>query len=212
MGSALGDIYEHHHSSLNKVGFSIMKEERGRLLNQFIGNGKKILDLGCRDGILTSFFAEGNQVVGTDIDSKVLELAKNNLGIETVLMDLNSDWSELGEKKFDVVVAGEVLEHLYYPDKVVKKIKNVLNQDGLFIGTVPNAFSIKNRLRYLVGKRENTPLADPTHINQLGLKDLKNLLVPYFKSVEIIGLGKYARLSNLFPNHIAFILLFVCKK
>ncbi|MFA6422443.1 MAG: methyltransferase domain-containing protein [Candidatus Buchananbacteria bacterium] len=211
MANALKDIYENHHKDLNKSGFSIMKEIRGKLISDYIGEGKDVLDIGCRDGTLTSFFVKNNRVTGADIDLNSLEAAKNKLGIETVFMDLNGDWQELGEKRFDAVVAGEVLEHLYYPDRVVEKIKKLLKPEGIFIGTVPNAFSFKNRIRYLLGQKRFTPLADPTHINQFGLNDLREVLKKNFGSVDITGLGKYARLSKAFPSLVAFILMFICK-
>ena len=108
-------IYENHHKTLKKEGFSIMKEVRGDLIKKSIGIDKRVLDIGCRDGSLTSYFIDGNDVTGVDIDAHSLELAKNKFGINTIMMDLNGDWSELNEDKYDVIFAGEVLEHLYYP-------------------------------------------------------------------------------------------------
>jgi len=209
--TSLKNIYEYHHKNKKKIGFSILEKERGILLKNFIGKGKKILDLGCRDGTLTKYFVEGNQVLGVDIDKNSLKIAKKNLGIEILEMDLNGDWQELGNKTFDVIVAGEILEHLYYPEIVLEKIKKRLNQNGVFIGSVPNAFSLKNRIRYFLGKKKNTPLEDPTHINHFSYKELKNLLTKYFKEVKIIGLGRYKFLSRIFPNLFAFDLFFVCK-
>lgn len=188
-----------------------MKEIRGKLISEFIGEGKTVLDIGCRDGVLTSYFSQKNTVTGADIDMVSLEQAGKGLGIKTVFMDLNGDWSELGGQKFDVVVAGEVLEHLYYPELVMDRVRSVLNPGGIFIGTVPNAFSLKNRLRYLMGDKRATPLADPTHINQFGYKDLRKGLESKFKNVTIIGLGRFEKLSRMFPNLVSFIMMFVCK-
>jgi 2-polyprenyl-3-methyl-5-hydroxy-6-metoxy-1,4-benzoquinol methylase len=126
-------------------------------------------------------------------------------------MDLNGDWNELKDRKFDIIVAGEVLEHLYYPGNVLSKVKSHLHNGGLFIGSVPNAFSLKNRFRYLLGKKKNTPLEDSTHINQFSYKEIKNILSSHFKEVEIVGLGKYKLLANRFPNLFAFDLFFICK-
>jgi 2-polyprenyl-3-methyl-5-hydroxy-6-metoxy-1,4-benzoquinol methylase len=207
----LKDIYEQHHKDKKRVGFSILEKERGRLLKNFIGTGKKILDLGCRDGTLTKYYVDGNQVLGVDIDATALEIARKNLGVETLEMDLNRSWEELGDKIFDVIVAGEVLEHLYYPERVIKKIKERLNRGGIFIGSVPNAFSLKNRVRYFLGKKQNTPLEDPTHINHFSYKELRNLLSRNFKEITIIGLGRYKLLAKIFPNLFAFDLFFVCK-
>lgn len=40
-------------------------------------------------------------------------------------------------KKFDVICAFEILEHLVDPDRAVSMLKNMLNPDGLFLITVP---------------------------------------------------------------------------
>ncbi len=211
MTESQSNIYKEHHQTNRQIGFSIMKEERGALLEKLVGKGKKVLDIGCRDGALTKFFTPGNQVLGVDIDDTALSRARE-LGIETMKMDLHGDWVELGGRKFDVVVAGEVLEHLYHPGKIAQKAREVLTESGVFVGSVPNAFSLKNRLRYLKGSKRYTPLSDPTHINQFSASDLEIILKKVFPEVEILGLGRYQKLADLSPNLFAFDLFFVCQK
>ncbi|MFA4890434.1 MAG: class I SAM-dependent methyltransferase [Candidatus Paceibacterota bacterium] len=211
MSKSLGKIYEDHHQASRDRGFSIFAEERGNLLKKNIGKGKNVMDIGCRDGALAKYFFQENNVLGVDIDGSALNRAKESLGIETIIADLNGDWHELGERKFDVIVAGEVLEHLYFPEKVLEKVSSHLNNKGIFLGSVPNAFSLKNRIRYLFAKKENTPLGDPTHINHFSYKELKNLLQKYFSEVEIIGLGRFKFLSKLMPGWFAFSLFFKAK-
>jgi len=205
---SLKDIYEKHHENFREEGFSILGKERGELFSKMIGKGKKVLDIGCRDGSLTKYFSEGNEVTGIDIDTKALARAKEQFGIKTVYADLGGDWNELGNETYDFIVAGEVLEHLYYPEHVIQKISAHLKKDGAFLGSVPNAFSLKNRLRYLKGEKKNTPLEDPTHINQFSVQELQTLFKKYFKNVEIIGLGRYQKLARFSPNWLAFDLAF----
>ncbi len=209
--NSIKNIYERHHANKDRRGFSILEKERGALLKQYIGVGKKILDIGCRDGSLTKYYIVGNKVLGVDIDSDLLNDALNNLGIEIMVMDLNGEWNELGDRKFDVIVAGEVLEHLYYPENILNKIKKHLNTNGIFIGSVPNAFSLKNRFRYLFGTKKYTPLEDPTHINQFSYNEIDNLLSKHFNRVNIAGLGKYKFLAKPLPNFFAFDIFFICK-
>lgn len=209
--SSTQQIYEMHHASKRAQGFSIMENERGELLKKYVGSGKKVLDIGCRDGALTKWFTEGNDVLGVDVDTVSMKRAEENLGIKTQFIDLNTDWSELGEQKFDVITAGEILEHLYYPEKVIVKVKNHLNPQGVFLGSIPNAFNLKNRIRYLIGKKRGTPLDDPTHITQFSAPELEKLLKDNFPDVKIFGLGRYQKLAQLNPNLFAFDLFFVAK-
>ncbi|MEK9153423.1 MAG: methyltransferase domain-containing protein, partial [Patescibacteria group bacterium] len=162
--SSLGELYSNHNSQERGRGFVIFGQERGCLFTKWLGQGKKILDLGCRDGALTKYYAKGNEILGCDIDQGGLEICRQEMGIETKLVDLNGDWG-LSPESFDAVVAAELLEHLYYPEKVLQKIAAVLKPGGVFVGSVPHAFSLINRLRILLGKKDGTPLADPTHIN-----------------------------------------------
>lgn len=208
MNDSLKKIYEKHHTINRKEGFGVLLGERGSMLKDAIGSGKDVLDIGCRDGALTKYFSQGNRVLGVDIDENALKKAKSELGIETQAMDLNGDWQELAGKKFDAVFAGEVLEHLYYPEEAVGKIASRLKEEGIFLGTVPNAFSLKNRLRYLFGRKKNTPLEDPTHINHFGCKELENLLKKHFKNVSISGIGRFGILSKIMPKWFAFSLFF----
>ncbi len=210
--SSLEKMYEEHHATQREQGFSILKEDRGTLFASLVGTGKKVLDLGCRDGALTAYFTSGNTVTGVDIDSRSLERAAQQLGIETIQLDIYSDWEALQGRQYEVAVAGEVLEHLFHPAKIIKKVADHLVPEGTFIGSVPNAFSIKNRIRLASGSKKGTPLSDPTHINHFSLKELQQTLGTYFEDVEIKGLGRYANLARLFPSACAFDLVFVAKR
>jgi 2-polyprenyl-3-methyl-5-hydroxy-6-metoxy-1,4-benzoquinol methylase len=211
MSKSLQNIYESHHSKAREAGFSVMKSERGELFSSLIGTGKEILDLGCRDGALTSYFVKGNRVTGVDIDQLSLKRAEESLGIKTMYFDIQSEWDQIGNKKYDVVVAGEFLEHVYYPDKVIEKVSRVLNPDGIFVGSVPNAFTLKNRLKYLFAIKKYTPLSDPTHINHFGAKEFEALLKKNFKNVKIYGIGRLGILAKIYPQWFAFDICFLAK-
>jgi 2-polyprenyl-3-methyl-5-hydroxy-6-metoxy-1,4-benzoquinol methylase len=212
MSGGAKKLYEEHHKERRSPGFSVLKEERGRLFSSIIGTGKRVLDLGCRDGALTAYVVDGNSVLGVDVDEVALTRAHETLGIETRVLDAHGDWNELGEETFDAVLMGEVLEHLFYPDRVVAQVAAHLRRGGVFVGSVPNAFSLKNRLRYFSGSKKNTPLEDPTHINQFSAADLESILRTCFSSIEIRGLGRYSRLAAALPSWFAFDLVFIARK
>ncbi len=203
-------LYEEHHAKRRAPGFSILKEERGRLFSQAIGTNKTVLDIGCRDGALTQYFLYGNSVTGVDVDANALHKARE-LGIETVEMDVYGDWGELSNRKFNIIVAGEVLEHLFFPEKIVEKIKSRLTPGGIFMGSVPNAFSFKNRFKYFFGLKNNTPLSDPTHINHFSQNEIKGMLSKHFSSVQMVPLGRFARMDKFWPGMFSFDLVFISK-
>lgn len=200
-------IYRSHHASSRGQDFALLGEERGAFLREHVGTGKRVADIGCRDGALTSTYSEGNTTLGIDIDAEALARAKSRLGIDTIQMDLNGEW-DLQRKSFDAVVACEVVEHLYYPESVIEKAANLLKADGVLVGSVPNAFSLANRLRYLRRQKRFTPLSDPTHINHFTVTELEELLRKHFTKVEVVGLGRHRYLASKFPQLMAFDLLF----
>ncbi len=207
----LETVYNQHHKSRGD-SFAILLKERGDFLRKHIGSGKKILDIGCRDGQLTSEYYKGNFVTGSDIDSNALNKAKARLNISTVHLDLNDEWP-FDSSHFEVVVACEFLEHIYFPKVVFEKVKKILKSDGIFVGTIPHAYSLQSRIKFLLGIKRGTPLEDPTHINHFSYKEFKKLLSEKFDIIEIHGYipPRYRILSKIFPFLFAHDLMFAVK-
>jgi len=180
--SLLEEVYQEHHERGDRYGYLYCGGERTPYLREWIGRGKRVLDLGCRDGMLTEGYVEGNEVVGVDIDRTALRIAEERLGIETVWLDLNTEWPFEAES-FDVIVACEIVEHLFILHPFLANVFNVLKKGGLFIGSVPNAFRMRNRLKFLVGKEfEN----DPTHVRMFSMGKLDSVLSDFFSDVQIV--------------------------
>jgi 2-polyprenyl-3-methyl-5-hydroxy-6-metoxy-1,4-benzoquinol methylase len=213
MKTGLETIYNHHHTTRRGHNFVILKNERGGWLKEKVGTDKKVLDIGCRDGALTSTYVEGNFVTGADIDSASLVRAKENLGIETIHTDLNGEWP-FEKETFDAVVACEVIEHMYYPEIVFEKINSILKPGGLFVGTIPHAFSLQCRIKLLFGIKSGTPLQDPTHINQFSYKEYKGLLEKHFTDVETRGITapRFKIFESVLPFLFAHDIMWSAKK
>ena len=188
----LSEFYSKHHLRGNRRNQSVSEEKRSRLFKKWMGKNNKVLDLGCRDGILTRHFIEGNAVTGMDIDKQALEDCRKNLNIETIWADFSLQIS-LPTSSFDVVVAGEVIEHLPYPEITISEISRILKPDGLFIGSVPNSYHLKNRLRVLKGRLIDY---DQTHLRAYNVMLLKQYLEKEFVIEKLTSCrGKSAFLS-----------------
>jgi SAM-dependent methyltransferase len=196
----LEDVYREHHDARRPTDFVFCEPERSALFREWVGRGHRVLDLGCRTGALTRSYLEGNEVVGIDVDRAALaEAAK--LGIETVWADANAPL-QVADGSFDVVVAGELLEHLSRPEETLAEARRVLRPGGLLVGSVPNAYRAKNRLRFLLGlPAEN----DPTHLHMFSPADLIRLLRGFVQPELRFLAGRLTRLHpRLFANDIAF--------
>lgn len=196
----LGERYERHHRERRDDGDFVFVPERIPLFQAAIGHGKRVLDLGCRSGALTRHFLEGNEVVGVDVDRAALEKAAT-LGIETVHGNVE-ERLPFEDATFDAVVAGELLEHVRFPDALVAEARRVLRPRGVLVGSVPNAFRVQSRLRFLLGR---APEDDPTHLHMYAPPQIRALLRPFVDvKVEYVG-GRYRRLHpRLFARDLVF--------
>jgi SAM-dependent methyltransferase len=197
----LSERYGDYHRSSRTAGFVFGGDERAALFKRFVGGpGRRVLDLGCRYGALTRAYAEGNDVVGVDVDRKALaEAAK--LGIETRWADVEEPLP-FEDASFDAVAAGELIEHLRDPDRLVAEIRRVLRPGGTFVGSVPNFFRLRNRLAMLAGRALDH---DPTHLHVFAPRDVERLLGG-FEDVELhFVASRFLRLSpRLAANIIVF--------
>jgi SAM-dependent methyltransferase len=196
------EAYRRHHSESRSEDFVFCEPERSALFREWIGTGKAVLDLGCRYGALTRAYAEGNEVVGVDVDRAALAEAAE-LGIETLWADLD-DPLPFEDERFDAVVAGEVLEHLRFPDRLAAEARRVLRPGGVFIGSVPNTYRLKSRLRFLLGRPPEFA-DDPTHLRAFAERDVLRLLAPFERPEVRHVAGRLVPLSpRLFGNDIVF--------
>jgi methionine biosynthesis protein MetW len=198
----LSERYAEHNRTERGRGFVFAGPEREALFRRYVGGpGNRVLDLGCRDGALTQAYAAGNEVVGVDADREALAAAER-LGIETHWADLDQPL-EFADASFDVVVAGELLEHLRDPQRVVTEIHRVLRPDGTLVASVPNAYRLKSRLRFLLGK---APESDPTHLHMFSAADVRGLLTAFAEPELHFVAGRLVPLQpRLFANDIVFV-------
>jgi SAM-dependent methyltransferase len=194
--------YREHHERSRGRDFVFGGAERADLFRRLVGGpGLRVLDVGCRYGALTRAYLDGNDVVGIDVDREALAQAARELGIETHWADAERPL-EFPDGSFDVVVAGELLEHVREPAALVAEARRVLRPGGTFVGSVPNAFRLKNRIRFALGR---PPETDPTHLHMFTPAQVRGLLGA-FESVELRFVSsRFVRLHpRLMANDVVF--------
>lgn len=129
---------------------------------------QRVLDLGCATGTLARFLVEqGCTVVGVEVDAAAA--AHATAWCEHVVvgdLDLIELKAELGGQCFDVVVAGDVLEHLRDPTRVLASLPALLAPDGRIVASLPNVAHGSVRLALLAGEfpYDDAGLLDRTHL------------------------------------------------
>ena len=102
--------------------------------------GSNILDLGCGRGeFLRGFIRCGLNGYGVDQSAIAKSICPE---AEILQPDLENEPLPYNDNSFDVVFSKSVLEHFYYPEKLVMEIYRVVNPGGLVITMVPDWESV----------------------------------------------------------------------
>lgn len=138
-----------------------------RHMMPFIKSDSRILDVGCGTGKLGGVLqTEKNcQVYGMDISTTAIAEAKHHLYHATAV-DIEEETPPFPDRYFDVIVLGDIIEHLRFPESVFKKLLPLLKPKGVFVVSVPNVANILIRLKLLAGKWQytETGILDETHV------------------------------------------------
>lgn len=179
---------------------------------------KKVLDVGCATGYLGKKLEKnGAQVTGIDISNAALKRAREVLSFVKVV-DLNDGKLPFNDKTFDLIVASEVIEHLFKPLIILKEFKRVLRDEGRLIITTPNLLYWGHRLKFLIGRFNYTDQGsfDEGHIHfytYITLKsDLQEARFVLIKENNIYAGEKFKLFKEIFPAIFSYQFIFQCKK
>lgn len=124
-------------------------DSREELLLPYIA-GKKVLDLGPGDTSYRSLHAfmreHAKQVIGVEIDPvRAKKLRRHGF----VIHEGNAEDFTLSER-YDAVVAGDLIEHVDNPGRLIDNALRHLKPGGVFIFNTPNIYSINFLLRGVI--------------------------------------------------------------
>ncbi len=163
-----------------------------------LGNGSKVLEVGCGEGYGTSVLAQTKaDVIGVDIDLTTIDSANDKYGEENCRYQL-FDGKKLPfeDDEFDVVVSFQVIEHV--PDDIafLNEIKRVLKVGGeLYVATPNRSYRL----------RPNQAPWNRFHLREYSHSDFDKLLKVMFDSFKMYGVSanpvvKEIETSRVYPN------------
>lgn len=157
-----------------------------------VGLSKRVLELGCGPGSITRVLAQYGhcQVTALELDPDAISKAAPYC--EAIMQaDLNSaEWPQLLDamERFDVVVAADVLEHLYDPWTTLKRMACFVSDSGYLVISLPHVGHAAVASCLINGDFEyrDWGLLDRTHIRFFGLKNIEELFAQAdLKIVEV---------------------------
>lgn len=210
---------------LNKLHQATDFENR-RVILDLLESDKfaKVLDCGCGEGNFTLELGKrigAANLYGIEIADEFRGLPEER-GVTVYIADLNGALP-IDDESFDVVVASQVIEHIYRTDGFVREIHRVLKPGGYAVMSTPNLASHHNIFFLLLGlqpfpakvsdevaslgnrfdpeykvKRDRNYPAH-SHLRLFTASALKELFQYHgFKVEKISGVGYYP-----FPNSVA---------
>jgi glycosyltransferase involved in cell wall biosynthesis len=189
-----------------------------------------VADLGANRGVLSAQIAQRvAHVTAVDLD------APGDAGTaESVGLDLDSDFDRaLGEKRYDAVLALDVLEHLSRPEEGARRMASILKPGGMLYASTGNIAYILLRISLLLGQFNygKRGILDLTHRRLFTIYSFKKLLANSgFVVKDVRGFGPpirdmvgeslplratdtaSAKLARWWPRVFAFNFLIVAQK
>jgi len=168
-----------------KSKYQKISASRREPIIRLLGSGLKgqLLDVGCGNGELALIIKQrtGLEAYGVEWSPEAVGEASERLS-KVFPLNLESnleDWpQELISQKFNYFLISEVLEHLFYPERLLVNLKTISLPDSEIIITVPNFLFWRNRLKMLLGYFAYTDsgLLDRGHIHFFTWEGLKKLV------------------------------------
>ena len=178
-------------------------------------NIRDVLEIGCGTGetgaILKAQYGV-HSVVGIEINESCGNIARTKLD-KVIIGNIEDSDLPVQPDSFDLIILGDVLEHLVDPWGAMQKLHKLLRKQGMVLISIPNVQHWRNLLNLVLGRWEYTShgLLDITHLRFFTKGTISTLLKQSnYTITEIRGKsGKIIDLINrlslgIFSNFLSF--------
>ena len=109
---------------------------KNKIIPQLSKSEINIADIGCGAGLLLDSLSKFGNVTGIDYSNNAIEFCKNSFSGELIQADCGDTNLNIN-KKFDLIIATDLIEHIKDDRIAINNIYNLLNDNGYAIITVP---------------------------------------------------------------------------
>jgi ubiquinone/menaquinone biosynthesis C-methylase UbiE len=154
-----------------------------RISHKYIKPGSRLLDVGSGYSMFFQITTDWDfEITCCDLDSAAMQKMRG-LAPQWEWIVADAVHLPFEDRSFDVVYAGEIIEHVGDPAAALREWGRVLKPGGIFILTTPN----RNRLLARANRREM--IMHPEHVREYSLPELKSALRSHgFKILNVTGI------------------------
>ena len=101
---------------------------------------ESVLDVGCGEGINLEYLKKykgAKKVDGIEVNSEIAKKAQERVDY-IINQSIEDPELELPKEEYDLILCLDVLEHLYDPWNVLKKLEGCLKPNGIIVSSIPN--------------------------------------------------------------------------
>ncbi|MBW4524952.1 MAG: class I SAM-dependent methyltransferase [Phormidium tanganyikae FI6-MK23] len=182
---------------------------------QELCRGQRVLHLGATDAPLTQAVVEtgtflhhhleavADHIVGIDLDESAIAWLRQTQNVNNIQLGDIEKLSDYPSAEFDVIVAGEIFEHLSSPGLALNCLRQIMRPQSQLVISVPNSYSLKGFLRAASGHE----FIHPDHTLHHSPHTLKILLSRYGFEVKRYfsyingGTGVFASIANQYLRY-----------
>ncbi|MEJ7587811.1 MAG: class I SAM-dependent methyltransferase [Ferruginibacter sp.] len=188
------------------------------VLNLVPQGAKYILDIGCGDGSNARLLIKRNCIVdGITISENEKAIAMAVMR-EVYVHDIEYGLPITENSIYDAVICSHVLEHICYPEQLMKDIHRVLKKNGCLIVALPNIMHYKSRWLLMKGNfnYKDAGIWDYTHFRWYTFETARQLLQDYNYEINLATVTGKIPLNSvliklLSPRVINYIYSFIIK-
>ena len=154
----------------------------------------RVMDIGCGAGVTSKWLKQrcsAVEAIGVEIDIDAARYAGDALD-RVIVVDIERDKEFMGEfsGKIDLLLLLDILEHLQDPWSFLQRIKQVVNDQGCIIASIPNIRNVKVILPLVFGgqwRYSKSGLLDKTHLRFFTKKTILELFASAGLTVDMIA-------------------------
>ena len=119
------------------VALNLEHKRRLGILLKYVLKDERIMDYGCASGEFVNYAGREFEIYGCDVSSDAIESAKERFSQYKNRFYTTKELAKSAEH-FSCICLWDVIEHIEYPNELIRNLRKMLKEDGLMILSTPD--------------------------------------------------------------------------